>query len=415
MERHIGIVGAGIAGLHLGLDLRDHDIDVTIISDRTRNQFSNSRLPNTAGHFADTIAREKSLGVDHWPDAQFHYVCHNHSFGGPNRIEFRGDFSRPSRAVDHRVYLPKLMEDFETRGGRIEIASVGASDLARLAARFDLLVVAAGRGPLANAFDPVTAWLPCGQPQRHLLACVFNGIRRTDPVGATLSVSPGQGELIEIPFLTFGGMASALLFEQIPGSGLSSLMHLRYADDPRGFVATILEMIEQHHPHIYNRIDTAAFDLCGPNDATQGAITPIVRRSTLDLGEGKFAFAVGDVHCTVDPLLAQGANYAAHAASVLAEEIIQDVALDAKFCERAEWRLQPRAVAASRWTNLMLQPPSPQMMEFVLEMSCNQALCDEFTDNFSNPERQWDHLASPRRIRAWIDSHRRVRSAAAVA
>ena len=144
-------------------------------------------------------------------------------------------------------------------------------------------------------------------------------------------------------------------------------------------------------------------------------MTPVVRRPTLDLGDGKFALAIGDAHCTVDPLLAQGANNAAHAAAVVAEEIVKDVALDARFCERAEWRLQQRALAASQWTNLMLQPPSTELMDLVIEMSMNKALCDEFTNNFDNPERQWNRLASPERIRAWIDGYRRRPSIVGVA
>ena len=415
MRKHIGIVGAGVAGLHLGLQLRQHNIDVTIISDRTGDQFAKARLPNTAAHFADTLEREKCLGVDNWPDAQFHYTCHNHSFGGPTRLEFRGDFLRPSRAVDHRIYLPKLMAAFETRGGKIEIAAVGARELGAIAQRFDLLIAAAGRGPLANAFKPVIAWSPYDAPQRRLLAGLFSGIRPTNPVGATLSVSPGHGELIDIPLLTFGGMASALLFENIPGGDLESLTHIRYDDDRHRFIAAVLKKVERHHPHIYNRIDTAAFDLCAPNDVIQGAVTPVVRCPTLDLGDGKFALAIGDVHCTVDPILAQGANNAAHAAAVVADEVVKDVAFDARFCERAEWRLQQRAVAASRWTNLMLQSPSPQMMELVFEMSRHQALCDEFTNNFNNPERQWDCLASPQRIAAWIDRYRGANPAIAAA
>jgi len=122
--KQIGIIGAGIAGLHLGLYLRQHDIDVTIVTDRTAEQYSKARLLNTAAHFAVTIEREKVLGVDHWANPEFHYVCHNHSFGGPQRLEFRGDFMRPSRAIDHRIYLPKLMHDFEARNGKIEIATV---------------------------------------------------------------------------------------------------------------------------------------------------------------------------------------------------------------------------------------------------------------------------------------------------
>jgi hypothetical protein len=59
----IGIVGAGIAGLHLGLYLRQHDIDVTIVTDRTAEQYSKARLLNTAAHFAVTIEREKKCSA----------------------------------------------------------------------------------------------------------------------------------------------------------------------------------------------------------------------------------------------------------------------------------------------------------------------------------------------------------------
>ena len=61
MEKRIGIIGAGVAGLHLGLYLRQHDISATIITDRTAEQIARGRLPNTAAHFALTIDREKML------------------------------------------------------------------------------------------------------------------------------------------------------------------------------------------------------------------------------------------------------------------------------------------------------------------------------------------------------------------
>jgi hypothetical protein len=55
------------------------------------------------------------------------------------------------------------------------------------------------------------------------------------------------------------------------------------------------------------------------------------------------------------------------------------------------------------------------MMELVFEMSRNQALCDEFTNNFNDPERQWDCLASPQRISAWIDRYRSANPAVVAA
>jgi 2-polyprenyl-6-methoxyphenol hydroxylase-like FAD-dependent oxidoreductase len=205
------------------------------------------------------------------------------------------------------------------------------------------------------------------------------------------------------------------LFENIQGGDLEILARLRYDENPKKFIATILEKLEHHHPHIFNRIDTATFDLCAPTDILQGGVTPIVRRGTLDIGDGKFAIAAGDIHCTFDPLLAQGANGASHAAFVLAEEIAKDVAFDARFCERVDQRRMDHLLTASRWTNMFLQPPSPELMELVFEMSRNQSLCDEFTNNFNFPERQWDHLASAERIRASIEARRNVTPAAAVA
>jgi hypothetical protein len=33
----------------------------------------------------------------------------------------------------------------------------------------------------------------------------------------------------------------------------------------------------------------------------------------------------------------------------------------------------------------------------------NQALADEFTENFNYPDLQWDRIATPERIQRWID------------
>ena len=38
-------------------------------------------------------------------------------------------------------------------------------------------------------------------------------------------------------------------------------------------------------------------------------------------------------------------------------------------------------------------------------MSQNQALADEFTENFNYPDVQWDRVASAERIQAWIARH----------
>jgi 2-polyprenyl-6-methoxyphenol hydroxylase-like FAD-dependent oxidoreductase len=44
--KHIGIIGSGIAGLHLGLFLQKHGVDSTIYSDRSPDQIRAGRLSN---------------------------------------------------------------------------------------------------------------------------------------------------------------------------------------------------------------------------------------------------------------------------------------------------------------------------------------------------------------------------------
>ena len=90
-------------------------------------------------HHHVTLTREDYLGVNHWSAPKFHYYYHDHFFNFPQPLRFRGHFSKPSRALDYRIYLPALMEDFERRGGKIEYRRIEEGDIRPLVARFDLL------------------------------------------------------------------------------------------------------------------------------------------------------------------------------------------------------------------------------------------------------------------------------------
>ena len=73
------------------------------------------------------------------------------------------------------------------------------------------------------------------------------------------------------------------LLENIPGGDIAEMANLRYDDNPRLFLDTLLAKLERHHPTIYDRIDTARFDLQGPLDLLQGGLVPGVRQSSADL------------------------------------------------------------------------------------------------------------------------------------
>ena len=147
----------------------------------------------------------------------------------------------------------------------------------------------------------------------------------------------------------------------------------------------LLGKLEKHHPTTYDRIDTARFDLAQPQDLLQGGVVPTVRNTMVEFDDGKCAIALGDVHAIVDPMMGQGANVASYAAFVLGEEIVNADALDARLCEKIDLKRQDRVLAASRWTNVMLQPPTEALGMLIGAMSQNPALANEFTENFNYP------------------------------
>lgn len=405
-RKRIGVIGAGTAGLHLGLYLRQQGVDVTLFTDRRPDEFRSMRLLNTVAHHAVTCAREASLGVDHWPAAEWGYFGHYYFIGAkPQPLRFYGDLHAPSRAIDYRLYQPRLMEDFLARGGRIEYREIRSDDVTKLAAGYDMLVVCTGKGPFGQMFQHDALHSPYDRPQRALCVGLFKGIAEKPVRAVTMNFAPGAGEMIEIPTWTFNGLATALVIENIVGGDMDVLAKVKYDENPRAFLDLLLEKLRRHYPDCAERIDPREFDLAnGPLDLLQGGVTPTVRKTHVVLDNGKLAVALGDVHCVVDPVLGQGANMASYAAVILGEEIVRQEVYDERFIEQVNLRRNDRVLGAARWTNFMLKnlrEMPAELQQFIGALSQNRVLADRFTDNFNYPERQWDTFASPARMTAW--------------
>jgi 2-polyprenyl-6-methoxyphenol hydroxylase-like FAD-dependent oxidoreductase len=403
----IGIVGGGVAGLHLGLLLRRHDIPVTIYTDKTADEVANGRLLNTVAHHHHTLERERELGVDHWDATEYGYFCHQHCvLGGPlpEPVRFRGDFDHPSSIIDYRLYLPKLMADYQDRGGELVVRSVDLSELEELSNGHDLMVIATGRGRLAELFPRRADKSPYDAPQRRLSAGIYNGVAYSEPKGVGVHMSLGAGEMLELPITSRDGFATALLFESVPGGDYESLVDTRYDDDPDAYNALVLEKLEKHFPACYERVDTGAFGLMGPADIIQGAITPTVREDYAKLSNGKMALAMGDVHVIVDPVNGQGANSASYSAWTIGQAIVDDYGLDEQFCRRVAREREAFVHGVSDWTNMILNP-EPHVVELLMAMSQSKPLCDRYTQNFNHPDRQWAALATPERTAAFMARH----------
>jgi hypothetical protein len=304
--------------------------------------------------------------------------------------------------VDYRIYLPRLMEDFVDRGGRLEISPLDATDIGCLAKRFDLLVVATPGNGFGDLFARDLVNSPYDRPKRWSVVGLFTGFHPMQAREGNMSIAPGIGEAILFPILSRSGLVRALFVSAAQADHLAMLRVLSCRANRTGFRAALLRRLEQLHPTIYDRIDTARFDLQGPDDMVQVAVTPIMRHPIVELGDGKYAIALGDAHATLDPLLAQGANIGSYSAFVLAEAIEEASAFDLAFCREVERCRSARILAAARWTNASLRSPDEARIELLTAMSRNQRLANTYFDNFNRPEQQWERVRSPESIRAWL-------------
>ncbi len=414
----IGILGAGIAGLQLGLYLQQQGIPCTIYTDRTPAEIRASRLPSTAALLGSTRARDQALGTNHWDDDAFGCFHVDVRVKGLPELSSRGRVSPPALFIDMRVYLPRLLEDFEARGGRVVRSGLlAAEDVERLGGEHDLVVVASGRGDLGTMFPRDLDRSPWLEPQRRLFAGLFRGIQFPDELGLLFQIVPGQGEIFESQLLGAEGPVTCILIEAIPGGVLDAVTRVPCDDDPRVVENVVLDLLEAHAPSAFHRVDRQSFHLTGPLDCMQAAIVPTARRAYLELGGGRFAVAVGDAFATHDPVLWQGANAASRGAWGLGEAIVQaELAgrpFDKTFCEDVDRLLWSLVGPSMEWTNAFLTPPPPHAMAIYGAASRDQGIADAFASNFDDPAMQWQIFRGPEGVDAFLEGFRGARARAA--
>jgi 2-polyprenyl-6-methoxyphenol hydroxylase-like FAD-dependent oxidoreductase len=405
--RSVGIIGSGVAALHLGLFLRGQGVAATVYTDKHPDAIGRGRLLNTVVHHAPTRARERELGVDLWPAEEIDLHQMTYVVGDPAApVRFTGSFLPPSSAIDYRLYLPRLAREFEERGGRCHMQILRIEDIEPISEQHDVVVVASGRSTLGEAFGRRLDKSPYARPPRALCVGLFRGVRPEAPATVTINLVPGHGELIEIPLLSFEGKELALLFELCPGSPLFELAAVNASHNPGLFRDVVLGALREYFPHTYARVDPDAFALTRPADLLQGVLTPVVREDWMRLPNGKIAISLGDVHAAVDPMMGQGANLASHTAVELGRALVADRCYDELFAEEVAASRRRFVEAASDWTNMMLRPELPQhLLDLVARMPASRAMADEFTTNFGFPDQQWRVLATEARARAFCESH----------
>src|SRR5580698_5506427 len=116
----IAVVGAGVGGLHLSLLLQQREVPVTLYAEKPADEMRNGpRLMNTAGHWVPTRERERELGINHWDDQYPRVAKLNVQVTTEQPLSFSADLGLGPIAVDYRVSMSRLLEDFVERGGDV--------------------------------------------------------------------------------------------------------------------------------------------------------------------------------------------------------------------------------------------------------------------------------------------------------
>ena len=347
----VAIVGTGISGVTLALRLQQLGVD----DDTVRRA--------VAGGAARGTDREPGGAVPRHPGPRA--ACSASPTGTTSRatpsrgidVDVVGtglsvptaDSTGPSRAVDFRVYLSRLVEDYVDRGGtRRRRCPARRPDRSSWS---EPPATTSSSSPPGDRLRCPQRCSRCGPTARPTppaapaaAAACSPGSTQTDPPTVSFNIVPGAGEIFQQPILTGRGVVSSILVEAIPGGPLEPITHVDPPLDPPAH-RRAATLIEAHAPRLAARIDRHGFAPLGT------ASTCCAARSRRPCGaagrrspDGRLALAIGDAWIVNDPITGQGANIGSHCAWVTA-----DALASADRARRSvRRRLERRAVGVRR-------------------------------------------------------------------
>lgn len=385
--RSIAIVGAGQSGLQLALGLLGQGgYDVTVVTDRTPQDVHDGRIMSSQFQFDDALETERRLGIAFWEDECPKTEAIAFNLAGPDGqvgLSWAAKLDAPGMSVDQRVKFPRWMEEVERRGGKLEIRAVGVDELAQLAAAHDLVVVASGKGEIGRLFERDAERSELDRPMRALALAYVNGMKpREDFTAVTFSLVPGVGELFWFPGLTTTGACDMLVFEGVPGGPMDCFGDVK---TPAEHLDKCRWIIESFMPWEAERI--GSIELTDDNGILAGRFPPTVRKPTAKLPSGATVFGMADVVVLNDPITGQGSNNASKCADLYLDAITRrgDEPFDEGWMHDTFERYWDYARWVSRWTNLLLQPPEPHVVQLLGAASQLPPLASKIANGFNNP------------------------------
>lgn len=409
--RRVLIVGAGQCGLQLSLSLLAEGYDVTVMSARTPEEIRGGWPTSTQGMFYKALQTERDYGLNLWEDRVPQFAGLHVALSAPpgqKALDILARLDNHGESTDQRLKMAGWLELIEQRGGTVIYQGVTTADLDGLATlgRFDLTIVAAGRGELGALFDRNPSRSPYTTPQRGLAVAYVHGLTPDpmfpEPNVGFNAIPGGFGELFVIPSLTLSGPCDILFWEVVPDGPLDVWKERL---DPVEHLTRTLELIREYLPWVYERC--ANVELTDARATLSGRFTPTVRHPVGELPSGGIVLGAADVVVANDPITGQGSNNAAKCAHAYLQSILArgDAPFDRPWMEETfESWWQESAMHSTMWTNSFLQPLPEHVQQLLGAASQDERIARRLANGFSDPTDFQHWFATPEAAQAYLGS-----------
>jgi hypothetical protein len=399
------IVGGGQAGLQLALGLLQNRYEVTVVSNRTPDDFREGRVMSSQCMFDQALQHERDLGLSFWEDecpaVEGIALAVPAPDGSGKAIDFASRLDRYAQAVDQRMKFPGWMEQLEPRGGKLVIHEAGVDDLERYADEHDLVVVAAGKAEITRLFERDAERSPYDQPMRALALTYVTGMTpRPEYSAVCFNLIPTVGEYFVFPALTTTGPCEIMVFEGVPGGPMDCWGDV---ETPQQHLERSLWILETFTPWEAERCRSV--ELTDDNGILAGRFPPTVRRPVGELPSGKLVLGLADTIMLNDPITGQGSNNASKAAAAYLDAILEhgDRPFDRAFMERTFERFwADTGQFVTGWTNALLSPPPPHVLELLGAGNESPELAHRFVNGFDDPKDYFEWFMDPESAKRYL-------------
>jgi Styrene monooxygenase A putative substrate binding domain len=402
--RNITIVGAGQSGLQLGLGLLQNGYRVRVISNRTAEDIATGKVMSSQFMFNDALQSERDLGLNYWEKQ-----CPNTDAlgvtigapGGGKAIDWVYKLDKPGQAVDQRVKYPGWMKKLQELGGELIIREAQVGDLESYARSSDLVIVAGGKGDITKLFERDAERSPFDKPQRALALTYVTGLGAYDPTRVAFNIAPTVGEYFVFPALTITGPCEIMVFEGIPGGPMDCWNDVK---TPEQHLERSLDVLKKFYPWEAERSRNAK--LTDPNGILSGRFPPTVRKPIARLPSGALALGLADAVVLNDPITGQGSNNAAKAARIYLKRILDrgKAPFDGPWMQQTFDEYWNYAQVVTGWTNAMLQPPPPHVINILGAAQTKAKVGKAFVNGFDDPRTFFPWLVDPAEAEKFIQA-----------